>query len=234
MQDWNLPQEAFDRIQDPFTLKARLPEGCEWKNSSRLGRTIWSVVEKEASHELSEATCWSASKTDGDQDEPSMLWNFMSKAHVQGLLMYERNLHRLGLMQPTEEAAHGVRRLAAYNDPLCNFLMRQYLPIVQEVVGKSLRESYSFLSHYQAGSALYKHTDVPRCPVNVSIQLGSSPANVDWPLFVQSAPDHIHTYSLRPGHAAIYYGTKQPHWRNHMPAGTESVDVLLFHYMIEE
>jgi len=232
MQDWNLPQEAFDRIQDPFTLKARWPAGCGWKHHELLGRDVWSVMDNEASHGLIEEP--TLVRTKDHADEPSFVLNFMSRAHVQGLLLYERGLHRRGLMQPTEEAAHGVRRLAAYNDPLCNYLMRQYMPIVQDIVGKPLRESYSFLSHYQAGSALYKHTDVPRCPVNVSIHLGSTPPNVNWPLYVQTAPSNIHTYHLHPGHAVIYYGTKQPHWRDRMPDGTESVDVLLFHYMIEE
>lgn len=228
----NLPEEVYAKIQDPFTLKARWPSQSAWKCSKQVnGHPIWSLVDSESAQGLEDKPCTFETKV---SPGPTAIRDFMSMAHVQGLLKYERRLAQLGLMGHTEEAAYNVKRTAANNDPLCNFLMRQYLPCVQELVGKKLRESYSFLSHYLDGSALDKHTDVPRCPVNVSIHLGSSPPDIEWPLYIQTEPNMIHEYHLNPGDAVIYFGTKQPHWRYRMPAGTEYVDVLLFHYMIEE
>jgi hypothetical protein len=151
------------------------------------------------------------------------------------LIEYGSVLLRQGLLSKTDEAPYNINRLGANGDPLCNWLMRQFMPVVEQATRLTLSESYSFYSHYMAGSALGAHKDVPRCPVNVSIHLGSNPAVVNWPLFVH--PDGLrmpYEIQLNPGDAAIYFGLTQTHWRERMADAVHWVNVLLFHYMIEE
>jgi hypothetical protein len=163
-------------------------------------------------------------------------------SQAYALSEYGTALKNQGLLNPTDEAQHQITRLAAYNDPLCVYLMHQLMPVFEWITGERLQPSYAFFSRYLTGSALGKHTDVPRCPFNVSIQLNTvlkpeyaeSSNTVSWPLHIEVTPGNTRRVVLSDGDAAVYLGTKQPHWRDKMDESIEYVDVMLFHYLPRE
>jgi len=148
--------------------------------------------------------------------------------HVVGLRKYIDHLGATGALRQTSEEAYKVNRVALRDDPWCNQIMIDAMPIIEANVGKKLAPSYSFISRYFPGSHLLRHTDISECHINVSIQI-SIPEN--WPLFVQLPNGSVESIRLFHGGAAIYRGITDPHWREEH-TGKRPCDLLLLHYLV--
>lgn len=240
ISSWNLTEADKASIPDIHTLAARLSPDFYWVKDPTVNGTYFNTIETgDFSESLGEPQL--AKGTTFGEHKIGFIEHLFTYSQAYALSEYGTALKNQGLLNPTDEAQHQITRLAAYNDPLCVYLMHQLLPAFKWITGEKLQPSYAFFSRYLAGSALGKHTDVPRCPFNVSIQLRTvlkpeyaETPNVTWPLNVEVAPDNVKTVTLLDGDAAVYLGTKQPHWRETMSEKIEYVDVMLFHYLPRE
>ena len=132
-----------------------------------------------------------------------------------------------------------------YND---KFFMSLHLdlftPLVQKITRKRLKPSYNFLAFYSENDGICPvHLDREQCFVTLDICLSQ---NHIWPLFVNSIEysidqmssveqrDQIKSsstkYELSPGDALIYFGTKQPHWRERITKGN-FCNLIFFHFV---
>ena len=133
---------------------------------------------------------------------------------------------------------------AIYGDFFIETLLMKMLPKINELTGRELVPSYSYVRLYKKGDKLYRHKDRPSCEFSTTIHLGGEP----WPIYldptgqqgVQSGnnTDTIvksdavpgKAVILEPGDMLVYEGTVLEHWRdkftgnNHAQAFLHYVD----------
>lgn len=116
-----------------------------------------------------------------------------------------------------------------YADVMGESLLLELKPILEDVTGRKLLPSYSWLRIYYPGSELPKHIDRKSCEVSASITVGYD-ADQQWPLFVESQGREI-PIELEPGDLLIYDGSDVPHWRRTF-TGRYWIQIFL-HYVDE-
>lgn len=233
MAAWNLSNEQIASIPDVHTLVARMPEQFNWMRRT-IAEVDFNTIVYEGDSTVHEEVGRVVKFDDQGHGRVGFVDRLLSPGQARCLSDYGTVLQHQGLLNPTDETQHRVKRVVAYNDPLHVYLMKQLLPLFEQISRVKLEPSYAYFSRYLPGSALLEHTDIPRCPYNVSIQLHVE-ACVDqehvWPLCLKLKPIETLNVYLNDGDAVMYLGTQHPHWRSEMPLGIKFVDVLLFHYM---
>ncbi len=73
-------------------------------------------------------------------------------------------------------------RYKSNNEAFSRFLHYEILPLVEVIVGKKMKPSYSYLSAYTKGADLPAHTDRPECEYTVSY-IVDKPDGVNWPIY---------------------------------------------------
>lgn len=121
------------------------------------------------------------------------------------------------------------------NDPLGRALLHRLTPLVEQVVGRPLRQSYSFAMDYRAGAKLEAHIDRPQCEYTISLLLDYLPALENgcspWPLEVElSAGTPFARLFQAPGDAVLFCGRELRHRRPIIPTGASSL-VLMLHWV---
>jgi len=106
---------------------------------------------------------------------------------------------------------------------VCDSLMLQMLPLMQEQTGLELLPTYSFARIYREGQDLKKHTDRPSCEISTTLTLGYV-ADEIWPIYADGTE-----VLLDVGDMLIYKGCEVEHWRKPFKGGVW-VQVFL-HYV---
>ena len=112
-----------------------------------------------------------------------------------------------------------------YADIVMETLLIKVKPVMKELTGLDLLETYSYARFYEKGNVLKKHKDRMSCQVSTTMFLGGDP----WPIYIE--PDTKkgrHTkkgnyvpsnskgvrVDLGPGDMLVYRGCELEHWRN--------------------
>ena len=74
------------------------------------------------------------------------------------------------------------KRYKHYDEPVSRFLQYECLPLIEKIVKKKLRPTYTYLSSYVKGSDLPAHTDREDCQYTVSFLI-DKPEGVSWPIY---------------------------------------------------
>ena len=82
---------------------------------------------------------------------------------------------------------------------------------ISSIIEEPVIPTYSYARVYLNDSALEKHTDRDACEVSVSIHLNG---DSQWPIYIKTPDNDIHSISLSPGDAVIYNGIVAEHWRD--------------------
>lgn len=141
-----------------------------------------------------------------------------------------RCLDTADLMRPVADLGAGIN-----NDPLGRALLRRLTPIVERVVGRPLRPSYSFAMAYRSGATVPVHTDRRHCEYTVSLLLDHLPLPADgvspWPLEVALQPEAGPArFRQAPGEGILICGRELPHGRPPL-AGSALSLVLMLHWV---
>lgn len=112
-------------------------------------------------------------------------------------------------------------------DPLMENILRGLTPRVEELAGRALYPTYSFVRVYRTGDRLDPHLDRPSCEVSLSLNLGQD-CTLPWPLWIKG-PCGTKAAKLNPGDALLYRGNECKHWRD-VFTGTQLTQVFL-HYV---
>ena len=133
-------------------------------------------------------------------------------------------------------------RYKAHNEPMSRFLQYECLPLIEKIVGKSMKPTYTYLSSYVKGADLPPHTDRPDCEYTVSFVV-NKPEGSNWNIYVhkpQQAVKHKGRYDEKPpleecepvdcdaGGLMLFQGTDHIHFREELEA--DYYNVLLLHY----
>ena len=157
----------------------------------------------------------------------------LSAAHASVVGRYYRRLIEAGLLTPTLPP-HPLRLVIA-DDPVGQALLRQFHPTVQAIVGRPIRQGYSFTAEYQPGAVLPRHTDRAACEYSISLLINYDPPfegeHSPWPIEVESPgyaqPVRIHQAL---GDGLLFKGRELPHWRPALPEGHRCL-VVMVHYV---
>ena len=133
-------------------------------------------------------------------------------------------------------------RYKAHNEPMSRFLHYECLPLIEKIVGKSMKPTYTYLSAYVKGAVLPPHTDRPDCEYTVSF-IVDKPDNFNWNIYVhkpQQEVKHKGRYDEKPpleecepvdcdtGGLMLFQGTDHIHFREELEG--DYYNVLLLHY----
>ena len=133
-------------------------------------------------------------------------------------------------------------RYKAHNEPMSRFLHYEILPLIEKIVGKSMRPTYTYLSAYVKGADLPPHTVRPDCEYTVSFVV-DKPEGSNWNIYVhkpQQEVKHKGRYDEKPpleecepvdcdaGGLMLFQGTDHIHFREELEG--DYYNVLLLHY----
>lgn len=132
-----------------------------------------------------------------------------------------------------ERAGGCVESAADEYGPLAGeMLLRRCRPIFEEVLGKSLVETFAYWRLYRSGGVLKKHKDRPACEISATVSIQCLPMDQSWPIEIEDLHGRHRSIELRPGSALLYQGHRVSHWR--LPFTGASQVQLLFHYVIRD
>lgn len=81
-------------------------------------------------------------------------------------------------------------RYKAHNEPMSRFLHYECLPLIEKIVGKSMKPTYTYLSAYVKGADLPPHTDRPDCEYTVSFVV-DKPEGSNWNIYVHKPQQEV-------------------------------------------
>ena len=134
------------------------------------------------------------------------------------------------------------KRYKSHNEPMSRFLHYECLPLIEKIVGRSLKPTYTYLSAYVKGADLPPHTDRPECEYTVSF-IVDKPKNCKWNIYVhkiQQEEKYKGRYDEKPpidecvsvdcdaGGLMLFQGTDHIHFREKFE--DEYYNILLLHY----
>lgn len=146
----------------------------------------------------------------------------------------EKNIWPLGDKQSNRYKSH--------NEPMSRFLHYEVLPLIEKIVGKPLKPSYTYLSAYVKGADLPPHTDRADCEYTVSF-IVDKPENYNWNIYVHKISQpvkHKGRYEETPpleecvpvdcnaGGLMLFQGTDHIHFREKLEK--DFYNILLLHY----
>jgi len=82
-------------------------------------------------------------------------------------------------------------RFKANDETLSRILHYETLPLIEHIVGRKLRPTYTYLSCYIADADLPAHTDRPACEYTVSFIISKKPHNFHWPIYIHKTKQLI-------------------------------------------
>jgi len=133
-------------------------------------------------------------------------------------------------------------RYKAHNEPMSRILHYECLPLIERIVGKSMKPTYTYLSSYVKGANLPPHTDRPDCEYTVSFVV-DKPKDSNWNIYVHKPQQEVKykgRYDEKPpleecepvdcdaGGLMLFQGTDHIHFREKLEA--DYYNVLLLHY----
>ena len=133
-------------------------------------------------------------------------------------------------------------RYKANNEPMSRFLHYEFLPLIEKIVGKSMKPTYTYLSAYVKGADLPPHTDRPDCEYTVSF-IVDKPVGSNWNIYVHKKQQPVKykgRYDIKPsldecvpvdcdvGGIMLFQGTDHIHFREELEH--DYYNILLLHY----
>jgi prolyl 4-hydroxylase len=151
--------------------------------------------------------------------------------------MIDANLFEFGDRQ--------AKRFRGRDDVLSRMIHIEFLPVMERIVGKSLKPTYTYMSGYVADADLPPHTDNPDCEYTVSFLIERDPEDVGWSVYFDKTKQpvkHKGRYTEYPpddscvssecnvGDAVMFSGTDHIHFRKAYTGN--KYYVLLLHYCV--
>lgn len=124
------------------------------------------------------------------------------------------------------------KRHGVCNDAASLYIQNCLASILNTVLPKKIKPTYTWVMEYFPGAILRKHVDKPQCRWNVSLCIENKNGNNPWPLFIEHNKQ-INVIALHPGDAVFYSGTKSPHWRNEL-VDKNTTTFCLLHYVSKD
>lgn len=134
------------------------------------------------------------------------------------------------------------KRYKHHNEPISRFLHYEMLPLIEKIVGKDLRPTYTYLSAYVKDSDLPAHTDREDCQYTVSFLI-DKPEDSSWSIYFHKKQQPVKfkgRYDFTPpisecisvdceaGGMMMFCGQDHIHFRE--PLKDDYYNIVLLHY----
>lgn len=106
--------------------------------------------------------------------------------------------------------------------------MLYFLPLVEQIIGKDLYPSYSYVRIMGKGAHMERHKDRPSCEFSVTLCIEED-KEVAYPIFMENYGGEVSSIVLHAGDLIVYHGTELNHWREEF-TGTQHIQTF-FHYV---
>jgi hypothetical protein len=183
-------------------------------------------------HKTIEKEFYNNARTSLLSDDFTVLPDVINPLQISALRNYYRELEKTGLIRKDPLIEN---RNSMHNEPTTRFIHHQLQYLVDRIIPESVKPSYTFLSIYNQGAILNRHTDREQCAWNISLVLDMEPElhkDKAWPIFLD-VKGKVHEIRLGMGDAIIYPGRKVPHWRTQL-TDQQKITVCFLHYVSEE
>ena len=101
----------------------------------------------------------------------------------------------------------------AYYSAACfESLSVQMLPMMEEITGKKLYNTYTYARIYYKGAVMKEHTDRPSCEFSTTVNISVDPE--PWEIWFDNLKGERFPIFLEPGDLIVYKGDILPHWRD--------------------
>lgn len=133
-------------------------------------------------------------------------------------------------------------RFKAHNEPLSRLLHYEIHPLIEKIVGKKIKPTYTYLSAYIKGSELPPHTDRKECEYTVSLII-DKPKNSNWNIYIHKKKqleknkgryyvtvphNECEAVDCDSGGLMLFQGTQNIHFRERLEH--DYYNILLLHY----
>jgi prolyl 4-hydroxylase len=134
-------------------------------------------------------------------------------------------------------------RYKAHNEAMSRFLHYEILPLIEKIVGRPMRPTYTYLSAYVNGAELPPHTDRADCEYTVSFII-DKPEGINWNIYVHKVRQPVKfkgRYDIKPpieecegvdcdaGGLMLFQGTDHIHFREKLIG--QYYNIVLLHYV---
>lgn len=134
------------------------------------------------------------------------------------------------------------KRYKILDEIMTRLLHLEFLPLIEKIVGKKMKPTYTYLSAYVKGSDLPPHTDRAECEYTCSYIIGK-PQNSNWNIYVDKRKrpkkyegrvnfippkEECIAVDCNENGLMIFNGTDHPHYRE--PLEHEYYNIVLLHY----
>tara|TARA_B100000424_G_scaffold261028_1_gene245506 strand:+ start:1912 stop:2631 length:720 start_codon:yes stop_codon:yes gene_type:complete len=176
----------------------------------------------------------------------------------RGLLQYYGK--GLDVYEHLEVEDQVVGSIARFNHPQYRRVHKMLRPLIEEVIGRKLYETYFYDRFYFPGQELFKHTDRPAAEISISIHVSTNITH-EWPIWIKTPDVYVDDekseikehgrnvpVTLNAGDGLLYKGCERPHWRDRMPGTIETemakhfnrevpqlyYHQIFFHYVLQD
>lgn len=134
-------------------------------------------------------------------------------------------------------------RYKAHNEAMSRFIHYEILPLIEKIVGRPMRPTYTYLSAYVNGAELPPHTDRADCEYTVSFII-DKPEGINWNIYVHKVRQPVKfkgRYDIKPpieecegvdcdaGGLMLFQGTDHIHFREKLIG--QYYNIVLLHYV---
>jgi len=148
----------------------------------------------------------------------SYIEEYISNADVGDITEYIPKLKDDNKMSPCKQCEGTLAYNSVYEkDELLNRLGETLKESIEQILDKELIYSYTYARYYPEGAELTPHVDRETCEFTVSMTLGSSNDDQNWPLHFKQDDGTIQEAPMKKGDICIMKGVKNYHWRNKNP-----------------
>ena len=135
-------------------------------------------------------------------------------------------------------------RWRCYNESISRIIHYELLELIEHIVQKKLKPTYTYLSAYKGKTELPPHTDRDQCEYTVSFIFNKTPTDLYWPIFwdkKKQKDPFVNKPKYKPlktnclefdtdiGGLIVFQGTDHIHYREYIEEG-QRFYTLLLHY----
>ena len=118
--------------------------------------------------------------------DPSILYHPVPKE--RGLLQYYgKDLDAYEHLEVEDQVMGSVAR---FNHPQYRRTHRMLKPVIEDVIGRKLYETYFYDRFYFPGQELFKHTDRSAAEISISIHVSTNITH-EWPIWVKTPDTYV-------------------------------------------
>jgi hypothetical protein len=154
--------------------------------------------------------------------------NLFGKEMVRLLSYYFENKIRRGEWKESYGGDGHTCCFKYYGDPFTEVLLQDTNSAIEDITGRELIPTYSFVRVYQPGEQLKPHLDRPACEISVTVNVATK-GNIS-PVYTRYGNNETQKHVLNPGDAVVYLGCDVLHWRH--PLENDQINVqFMLHYV---